>query len=115
MALTAPSLPGVITVPTGLNPDTALDRLPAAATEQGLETSRDDHVLAVPVDEAVTRAAPLVALDVPLRVLVWSGADGRTWVSFHDPGWSGERHALPPELVDSLRVAATLVGTAGIA
>ena len=33
----------------------------------------------------VMDARPLAALDLPLKVLVWAGDDGRTQVSYYDP------------------------------
>jgi uncharacterized protein (DUF302 family) len=85
------------------------------AKERGSAATKDGDVLLVPVDASIARAAPLAALDLPLRVLVWAGADGSTWVSFHDPDWIGERHSLPPELVEALRVVGALVEAAQIA
>jgi uncharacterized protein (DUF302 family) len=46
-------------------------------------------------------AAPLAALDLPLKVLVW--ADGeRTAVSYTAPAALGARYGLSPELADRL-------------
>ncbi len=39
--------------------------------------------------------APLLAIDLPLKVLVWAGDDGTTWMSYLDSGWLAERHNLP--------------------
>lgn len=39
-------------------------------------------------------AAPLLALELPLRVLVWEDAEGRARVSDLAPSWLGERHGL---------------------
>ena len=50
----------------------------------------------------VMDAAPLVALDLPLKVLVWADAQGETQVSYTDPSVLADRYALPAELVAPL-------------
>jgi uncharacterized protein (DUF302 family) len=47
-------------------------------------------------------AAPLVALDLPLKVLVWANAQGETQVSYTDPSVLADRFGLPAELVAPL-------------
>ena len=42
-------------------------------------------------------AAPLAALDLPLKILVWSD-DGRTMVSYESPRSLAARHELRGEL-----------------
>ena len=49
----------------------------------------------------VMAAAPMSALDLPLKVLVWSDA-GRTKVSYYSPASLAARHQLPPELAGNL-------------
>ncbi|MGO9853440.1 MAG: DUF302 domain-containing protein [Acidimicrobiales bacterium] len=46
----------------------------------------------------VMEAAPLAALDLPLKVLVWDGADRGTQVSYVDPSVLAARYGLAPEL-----------------
>lgn len=43
-------------------------------------------------------ASPLIALDLPLKVLVWQDASGQVWVSHAEPAWLAQRYSLPPEL-----------------
>jgi len=50
----------------------------------------------------VMDAAPLAALDLPLKVLVWSGGDGVTQVSYTDPAVLAARHGLGPDLMAPL-------------
>jgi uncharacterized protein (DUF302 family) len=47
-------------------------------------------------------AVPLVALDLPLKVLVWADAQGETKVSYTDPSVLTARYGLPAELVTPL-------------
>ncbi len=46
----------------------------------------------------VMDAAPLAALDLPLKVLVWDGAERGTQVSYVDPSLLAARYGLTPEL-----------------
>jgi uncharacterized protein (DUF302 family) len=49
----------------------------------------------------VMAASPLAALDLPLKVLVWSD-QGQTKVSYYAPAALAARHHLGPELVGNL-------------
>ena len=49
----------------------------------------------------VMAASPLSALDLPLKVLVWSD-DGQTKVSYYAPAVLAARHHLGPELAGNL-------------
>jgi uncharacterized protein (DUF302 family) len=39
-------------------------------------------------------ARPLIALDLPLKILVWSGHDGETSVSYNDPSFLANRYDI---------------------
>jgi uncharacterized protein (DUF302 family) len=43
-------------------------------------------------------AAPLVALELPLRALVWQDGEGQVWVSYADASFVAERFGLTPDL-----------------
>jgi uncharacterized protein (DUF302 family) len=43
-------------------------------------------------------AAPLAALDLPLKLLVWEDGDGAVWVSYNSPAYLAERHHLGGDL-----------------
>jgi uncharacterized protein (DUF302 family) len=47
-------------------------------------------------------AAPTLAIDLPLKVLVWEDADGRTWLSYNSPEYLRKRHSVPEELMQNL-------------
>jgi uncharacterized protein (DUF302 family) len=49
----------------------------------------------------VMAAAPLAALDLPLKVLVWAD-EGQTKVSYYAPAALAARHHLGPELAGNL-------------
>ncbi len=40
-------------------------------------------------------AAPTIAIDMPLKAIVWQDADGGTWLAYNDPEWLARRHWLP--------------------
>ena len=46
------------------------------------------------VGAAEMLAAPLAALDIPLKVLVWEDRNGAVSVSYNSPGFLAERHHL---------------------
>ena len=53
-------------------------------------------------------ASPSIAIDLPLKVLVWEDADGKVWISYNAPAYLQARHGLPPELVQSIAVVEAL-------
>lgn len=38
------------------------------------------------------RIAPTIAIDLPLKVLVWTDEDDVTWLAYNEPGWVAARH-----------------------
>jgi uncharacterized protein (DUF302 family) len=44
-------------------------------------------------------ASPLIALDLPLKTLVWQDDRGQVWVSYHEATSLAQRYAIPPDLV----------------
>jgi uncharacterized protein (DUF302 family) len=57
-------------------------------------------------------AKPLVGIDLPLRVLVWRGSDGRVWASYQDSAFIARRYGLPDGLEKNLAGVAALVDAA---
>jgi uncharacterized protein (DUF302 family) len=57
-------------------------------------------------------AAPTIAIDLPLKILVWEDADGAVWLSWNSQEYLQQRHNLPPDLVKNIAVAATLAAKA---
>ncbi len=57
-------------------------------------------------------ARPLVALDLPLRALVWSDAAGEVWVSYSAPAYYARRYSLPDGLERNLAAIEGLVDAA---
>jgi uncharacterized protein (DUF302 family) len=57
-------------------------------------------------------AAPSVALDLPLKILIAEDAAGKVWISYNAPGYLRQRHDLPGE---SLEIIAVIEGLAASA
>src|ERR1700726_3383215 len=58
-------------------------------------------------------AAPSIALDLPLKILVSEDAQGKVWLSYNSPDYLKERHGLPPDLLPNIAVVETLAANAG--
>jgi len=61
----------------------------------------------------VMLAAPSIALDLPLKLLVAEDADGAVWLSWNEPEYLQRRHGVPEALVKNISVAAALAEAAG--
>jgi uncharacterized protein (DUF302 family) len=57
-------------------------------------------------------AAPSVAIDLPLKILVAQDAQGQVWLSYNSSEYLKERHGLPPELLQNIAVVEALVAKA---
>jgi uncharacterized protein (DUF302 family) len=53
-------------------------------------------------------AAPSVAIDLPLKILVWQDDQGKAWVSFNSPEYLKERHGLQQDVLQNISVVETL-------
>jgi len=57
-------------------------------------------------------AAPSIAIDLPLKILIWEDGEGKVWVSFNSPAYLQERHKLPQELLPAIAVVEALAAAA---
>jgi uncharacterized protein (DUF302 family) len=57
-------------------------------------------------------ASPGMALDLPLKLLVWEDADGKVWITYNSPAYLQSRHNLPAPLTETLSVAEALAAKA---
>ena len=57
--------------------------------------------------------APSIAIDLPLKILVWEDAQSKVWISYNSPEYLRDRHALPQELMRNIAVVETLAAKAG--
>jgi uncharacterized protein (DUF302 family) len=129
--LAVPSADGVISKPSPYSVDETTRRLDEVVRAKGLKVfSRIDHrsgarevgldmqdeqVLIFGSPRAGTPlmvARPLVGIDLPLRVLVWRGSDGRVWASYQDSAFIAKRYGLPDGLEKNLAGVTALVDAA---
>ena len=47
-------------------------------------------------------AAPTVAIDLPLKVLVSTDKNGKVWVSYNSPEYLSDRHNIPDDLLKNI-------------
>lgn len=111
-------------------PDT-LERLRSAVRERGLEEfALIDHSggaqrVGLEMQEAkllvfgnpragtpLMAASPLLALDLPLKVLVWRDGDGGVLVSYNATSYLARRHQIPQDLVGNIAGIDALVRAA---
>lgn len=55
-------------------------------------------------------ASPSIAIDLPLKLLVWEDREAKAWITYNSPQYLRERHSLPAELlgnVDGIALLAT--------
>jgi uncharacterized protein (DUF302 family) len=57
-------------------------------------------------------ASPSAAIDLPLKLLIWEDADGKTWVTYNSPKYLLDRHALPPNLLGNIAVIEAIAANA---
>jgi uncharacterized protein (DUF302 family) len=55
-------------------------------------------------------AAPSVAIDLPLKVLIWEDREGKVWVSYNSPAYLQERHGFPKDLLPNISAVEALAG-----
>ena len=68
-----------------------------AAEEAGL-AMRDTQLIVFGDPRTGTplmNAHPSLAIDLPLKALVWESSDGSVWLSYNSPEYLRERHSLP--------------------
>jgi len=53
-------------------------------------------------------AAPSIAIDLPLKILISEDREGKVWVSYNSLTYLQDRHGLPQELLQNIAVVETL-------
>ena len=118
---------GLTTIPSGYGPKETMDRLETEIKARGMTVfARIDHAAGAtevglslrPTELLVFGSAragtPLmqvnqaIGIDLPLKVLVWEDATGKTWLSYNDPSWLAKRHGLG---ADANRTVDAMVAT----
>jgi len=54
-------------------------------------------------------ASPTLAIDLPLKALVWEDAGGKVWLSYDSAEYLKQRHNIPDELVKNIAVIGPLL------
>jgi uncharacterized protein (DUF302 family) len=112
---------GIITHPSPYSVPETLDRIESILRAKNIEVfTRVDHSgeaekvdLQMPPTQLlifgspkggtpIMLAAPLSAIDLPLKALAWQDAAGKVWLSYNDPQYLKDRHALPEDLLAPL-------------
>jgi uncharacterized protein (DUF302 family) len=57
----------------------------------------------------VMLAAPSIAIDLPLKILVSEDESGRVWISYNSADYLQSRHNVPAELMNNIAAAAGIV------
>ena len=60
----------------------------------------------------VMQAAPSIAIDLPLKMLIWEDAERRVWLSYNSPVYLQQRHGVPQNLLQNMAVVETLAAAA---
>ena len=115
------------------DPVTTLDRAEAAIARNGMKiVARIDHgALAEAAGVALrptvvlmfgnaragaptVQAAQTLAIDLPLKLLVWQDEKGETWAGYNDPAWLIRRHGIDDQAIAELmnEVLANVAGEA---
>ena len=104
---------GIVTVPSKFGARETMDRLESQIKARGMTVfARIDHAagaaqvnLSLRPTEVIIfgnakagtpliEADQLIGLDLPLRMLVWEDASGKTWLSYNEPSGLTKRHGL---------------------
>jgi uncharacterized protein (DUF302 family) len=125
---------GLTTIPSNYGPQETLDRLEAAARAKGMTIfARIDHAAgaaetglalrptavvifgAAKAGTALMQANQTIGIDLPLKALVWQDEQGKTWLSYNDPAWLAERHALGTQTRAAIGAIATALAATATA
>ncbi len=125
---TPPSVEGIVTRPSPFSVEETLARLQETIRSRNLIlfahidhsgearrvglTMQEAHVLIFGSPKGGTPlmiAAPLLALDLPLKTLVWQGEDDQVWVSSTSSDYLRVRYAIPQELIGNIAVVDALI------
>ena len=132
VSMTPNSGNGIVSVPSHQSVDQTLEKLQAMLRAKGVAVfALIDHsgeaakvgmkmpptkVLIFGSPKAGTPlmvAAPSLAIDLPLKILVWEDNQSKVWISDNAPEYLQKRHGVPQELMPNIAVVETLAAKAG--
>jgi uncharacterized protein (DUF302 family) len=117
---------GLTTIASSFGPKETMDRLEAEIRAKGMSVfARVDHAAGAaeaglelrPTNLIIfgnarggtplMQASQTAGIDLPLKVLVWQDAAGKTWLSYNEPNWIVQRHGLGvrAEIIDKMAAA----------
>jgi len=104
---------GLTSIASRFGPNETMNRLEAEVKARGMTVfARIDHAAGAveaglslrPTEVLIfgnaktgtplMQAVQTIAIDLPLKALVWQDASGDTWLSYNDPAWLAQRHRL---------------------
>jgi len=116
---------GLTTIKSNFGPKDTMSRLEAEVKARGMTVfahiphDRGAAAVGIPlrpndllifgnpkVGTSLIQSAPTIGIDLPLKVLVWQDAEGRTWLSYNDPAWLVKRHELGPDAKATVKTLA---------
>jgi len=122
---------GLIHLPSQHSVDDTVQRLQSLLREKGInlfaviDHSGEAEKVGLPMNPTtllifgnpkggtpLMQAAPTVAIDLPLKALVWQDGDGKVWLSYNDPAYLQRRHGFPEQLVSNLSAVNGLLAKA---
>jgi uncharacterized protein (DUF302 family) len=60
----------------------------------------------------VMLAAPGIAIDLPLKILVWEDGQGKVWLSYNSSAYLQNRHGVPQDLMQNVAAAEAVASKA---
>jgi uncharacterized protein (DUF302 family) len=131
-ALAVQKKEGIVTIPSHHSVDETVDKLKTILQSKGVTLfALVDHSgeaekvgLKIPATKLLIfgnpkggtplmLAAPSVAIDLPLKILVAEDAQGKVWISYNSSEYLKERHDLPQNLLPNIAVVPALAAAAG--
>ena len=122
---------GLVRIPSRYSVEETLQRLESALAVRGLQVfARVDHSgeaekvgLKMPATKLLIfgspkagtplmLAAPTLAIDLPLKVLVAEDDQGKVWLTYNSPEFLKERHGVSDDLIKNLAGAGALMAKA---
>jgi len=119
---------GLVSIRSKFGPEETLNRLEAEVRARGLTVfTHVDHAAGAAAVGLPLRATELlvfgnarggtplmqmvqsIAIDLPLKALVWEDETGRTWLSYNDPAWLARRHELDDRADAAMRPIRSLL------
>ena len=131
VSMTSASNKGIIDMPSSHSVEQTLDRLKSILQAKGVTLfalvdhsgeaekvgmkMRPTKLLIFGSPKAGTPlmlAAPSIAIDLPLKILVWEDGGGKVWISYNNLEYLRKRHSLPEELLANIAVVEALAAKA---